>query len=271
MIRLATMSSVCPDWTLDETIAAMKKYGYAGYEPRPEWGHKGGVELTLTADQRKAIRKRFADEGLAICCIATGVRIAGDDEAERHQHAETLRKYIDLAGDIGAGRVRIFGGAFGGGELRGIVRRAADTVRPVLDAARDRGVTVCLESHDAWCRSNMVASVVDAVDHPAFAALWDLMHTQRFLESPTESFVKLGARVKHLHVHDGRYTPDGLKMETVLLGEGEIDHAEPLRLLQRAGADLYASVEVIHKVGDGGKAEPVLKNYAEGLKRLLNT
>jgi len=25
MIKLATMSSVCPDWTIDETIAAMKK------------------------------------------------------------------------------------------------------------------------------------------------------------------------------------------------------------------------------------------------------
>ena len=33
MIGLATMSSVCPDWTLDEIIAAMKRHGYQGQEP----------------------------------------------------------------------------------------------------------------------------------------------------------------------------------------------------------------------------------------------
>jgi hypothetical protein len=39
MIELATMSSVCPDWELDEVIAGMKRHGYQGLEPRVEWDH----------------------------------------------------------------------------------------------------------------------------------------------------------------------------------------------------------------------------------------
>ncbi|MCZ7645444.1 MAG: sugar phosphate isomerase/epimerase [Planctomycetota bacterium] len=269
MIRLATMSSVCPDWTLDETIAGMKKYGYAGYEPRIAWGHKGGVELALSAAERKAVRKRFADEGLAICCVATGVRLAPDDEAERKQQLEDLRQALDLAGDLGAPCVRVFGGAFGKGELRGIVRRAAETVRPALEQAQARGVTICLETHDAWCRSNQVLAVIEAVGHPNFQALWDVMHTQRFLESPEESFAKFGSHVRHLHLHDGRYAADGMSLETVALGEGVIDHAKPLRLCRDAGVDAFASLEVIHKLGDGGKADGVLRQYAEGLKKML--
>ena len=33
MIRLATMSSVCPDWNLEEIIAGMTRHGCEGLEP----------------------------------------------------------------------------------------------------------------------------------------------------------------------------------------------------------------------------------------------
>lgn len=269
MIKLATMSSVCPDWTIDETIAAMKKYGYAGYEPRAEWNHKAGVELTLSPDARKALKKRFADEGLSICSIATSVKFAMDNAAERAKHAETLRKYIDLAADLGCPNIRTFGGAAPDLEPMGIVKYMAASVRPCLDAAKARGVCVLLETHDDWCNSVWVRALIREVNHPNYQALWDIMHTQRFFESVEESFAILGPHIRHLHVHDGKHTADARKIENTALGEGQIDHAGPFKLLKKAGFDGFASLEVIHKVGDGGKADAVLKQYAEGLKKLV--
>lgn len=269
MIKLATMSSVCPDWTIDETIAAMKKYGYAGYEPRPEWGHKAGVELTLSAEARSALKLRFAGEGLSICSIATGVRFAMEDAAERAKQAEILRKYIDLAADLGCPHVRTFGGAAPDVEPTRIVKYMAETIRPVLAQAQARGVTVLLETHDDWCNAVWVRALIREVNHPHYQALWDIMHTQRFFETPAESFEILKPHIRHLHVHDGRLVGEPLKLETVALGEGTIDHAGPLKLLKQAGFDGFASLEVIHKVGDGGKADGVLKQYADGLKKLL--
>lgn len=269
MIKLATMSSVCPDWTIDETIAAMKKYGYSGYEPRVEWGHKAGVELALGADARKALRKRFADEGLSICSIATSVKFAMDDAGERAKQAETLRKYIDLASDLGCPYIRTFGGAAPDVEPTRIVRYMAEAIRPVMAHAQERNITALLETHDDWCNSVWVRALIREVNHPCYQALWDIMHTQRFFESVEESFIILGPHIRHLHVHDGRFSGNPLKLEISPLGDGTINHAGPLALLKQAGFNGFASLEIIHKVGDGGKADGVLKQYADGLKKLL--
>ena len=110
MIKLATMSSACPDWTLDEVVAGMKRHGYQGFEPRVEWDHACGIEAALAAAERREIRRRMEDEGLEICCIATGARMAAPDAAERAGHVEDVKKYIDLAADLGCGLMRVFGG-----------------------------------------------------------------------------------------------------------------------------------------------------------------
>ena len=110
MIKLAFMSSVCPDWTLGEVAGAMKEHGYTGFEPRVEWGHVCGIEADLPADRRRETRDLFASEGLEICCLATGVRMAEPDTSERARHIEDLRRYLDLAADLGCGLVRTFGG-----------------------------------------------------------------------------------------------------------------------------------------------------------------
>lgn len=271
MIRLSTMSSVCPDWTLDETIAGMKRHGFEGYEPRVEWGHRAGVEATMSAAERAEVRKRFEEEGLKICCVATGCKFAMAEADVRAKNAEDLKKYIDFAGDLGAPYVRVFGGAIPGGELYGVAKYVADAVRPTLDLAQSRGVTVLMETHDDWRRAAQVRAVIRELNHPAFQALWDIMHTQRVFESPEESFAVLAPHVRHLHLHDGKYSDDGLKLDAqILLGEGIIDHAGPFKLLNQAGFDGYASVEVILKVGDGGRAEEVLTNYGEGLRAIVN-
>jgi hypothetical protein len=44
-VKIATMTSVCPDWTLDEIIAGMLRHGYTGLEARVEWQHASGIEL----------------------------------------------------------------------------------------------------------------------------------------------------------------------------------------------------------------------------------
>ena len=76
MIKLATMSSVCPDWTLNDVVTGMKRHGYQGFEPRVEWGHASGIEVGHSGAQRKEVRAQMEGEGLAICCMATGARMA---------------------------------------------------------------------------------------------------------------------------------------------------------------------------------------------------
>jgi sugar phosphate isomerase/epimerase len=269
MVKLSTMTSVTPDWTLDQIIEGMQRHGYAGLEPRAGWGHKAGLELDTAPADRDAARGKIEAAGLAVSCIATGARFAAEDASELDGYIDETNKAIDLAADLGAACVRTFGGARGKGELRGIVNRTANAYRRVVDHAGDRGVTVLMETHDEWCNSAHVRSVVESVKHPNLAILWDFMHTQRMGERSEETMGMIGHLTKHLHAHDGRYEDDGKKLITVGLGEGELDHATPVKLLNEAGFDGYFSVEVIHKPGSDHDAEGVMKQYGEGFAALL--
>ncbi|MDA0709409.1 MAG: TIM barrel protein, partial [bacterium] len=133
MIRLATMTSVCPDWGVSEIIDGMKRHGYAGLEPRVGWGHAAGIELDTTAGNRDAIRSKFEAAGLKICCIATGARFAAEDPRELSKSIDEAHAAIDLAADMGAGVIRTFGGARGKGEVYWMVQRTADAYKRVMD------------------------------------------------------------------------------------------------------------------------------------------
>ncbi len=269
MIKLSTMTSVTPDWSLDQIIESMQKYGYAGLEPRAGWGHAAGLELDTAAADRDAARTKLESAGLSISCVATGARFATEDPTELDGYIDETKRAIDLAADLGGSCVRTFGGARGKGELRGIVNRTAEAYRRVVDRAQGRGVTVLMETHDEWCNSAQVRSVVESVNHPNLAVLWDCMHTQRMGERPEETMGVIGSLTRHLHAHDGRYVDGGTKLETVGLGEGELDHATPVKLLTEAGFDGFFSVEVIHKPGSDHDADGVMRQYGEGFKALL--
>jgi sugar phosphate isomerase/epimerase len=264
MMKLATMTSVCPDWSLDEVIAGMKKHGYTGLEPRVGWGHKSGIEKELSADGRAAVRRRFADEGLEICCIASGARLATPDEGERAGHIEDLRRYVELAADLGCPYIRTFGGPRDrDAPWHDVVDYTAGGYRQVVDEAQSAGVTLLMETHDDWCTSAPVRAVIEQVNHPHLRVLWDFMHTQRMMEAPAESFQVLGSLTRHTHAHDGSYA-DGRMQVSGTLGDGIIDHATPVQLLEREGFDGYFSVEVIHKPGSEHDADAVLASYAAG-------
>ena len=268
MINLAFMSSVCPDWTLGEIAGAMKEHGYTGFEPRVEWGHFCGIEADLPAGGRRETRDLLASEGLEICCLATGVRMAEPDASERAGHIEDLRRYLDLAADLGCGLVRTFGGRRDrDAEWPAVVDYVAAGYRLVVDQARDAGVTLLLETHDDWSATAPVRAVIEAVDDPGLQVLWDFMHPQRMMETPAESFLAVGMLTRHAHAHDGRYV-DGRLQLLDRLGGGEIDHSSPLQLLRRAGFEGYVSVEVIHRPGSGCDAEAVLAQHARELRRL---
>lgn len=270
MIQLCVMTSVCPDMTLDETLAAMNRHGYAGLEPRIEWGHAQGIELTLSAAERADVKQRVAAAGLAIPCVATSVSMGKADADARAKQVQDGHASIDLAADIGCPMIRTFGReVLQGVEMKASVDWMIAGYRQVVDHAADRGVTVLLETHDVWCNSAHVAAVVDGVAHPNLRVLWDVMHPQRFCEKSATTFANIGHLTRHLHAHDGTYVDDGCRMATCPLGEGVVDHAEPLRLLAEAGFDGYFSVEVIHAPGSDHDAQGVMAQYAKAFGALM--
>jgi sugar phosphate isomerase/epimerase len=242
-MKFSFMSFSCPELSLEALLDLAKQLGYDGVEPRVECKHGHGIELGLAAVGRAAARALAAEKGVAFSCVATSCIYA--DPQKRVQMIDDTRRYIDLAADIGAARIRVFGGVIPAGITR---EQAIDGVACALTAvaphAASRGVTVCLETHDHWCDPADVAAVMTRVGHPAIQVNWDIMHPVRVAHvTMQEAFMALKPWIRHVHFHDG-VTTDG-KLIMVPIGQGEIDHATAVRLLKAAHWDGYLSGEWI--------------------------
>ena len=167
-MKFAFMSFSTPELTLADTLALAKNLGYNGIEPRLDADHSHGVEISRTAAERESIRRQADRHGIPFACLATSCRYA--DPENRAQAVEDTHERIDLAADVGCSRLRVFGGNYPEKIAReDAVAGVASALSEVADHAQERGVTLCLETHDAWCDPQHVAAVMRAVNHPAVA------------------------------------------------------------------------------------------------------
>ena len=243
-MKYAFMSFSCPELTLDEMLALAKRLGYAGIEPRLCAKHQHGVEWAVDAAGRQAIRRKVADSGTAICCLATSCRYS--DPATLAQQMEETRLAIDLAGDLGCPRLRIFGGAIPQPVSREeAIVRLGESLAALGSHAQERGVTLCLETHDAWTDPSHVAAVMQRVNHPAIGVNWDYWHPARTSGWPIQkAFDTLRPWIRHVHFHDGLLRKDQAVSRAI--GTGELDSRLVLQLLQSIRYDGYLSGEWIN-------------------------
>ena len=235
------MSFSTPALDLAETLEVAGRYGYEGIEPRLDADHAHGIEVDTSAEAREAARSLAAESGIELCCLATSLTYA--DPAKAADMMEQSHARIDLAGDLAVPVVRVFGGKMGEGlERDAAVELVADSLGQVADHAAERGVTLCMETHDDWCDPAHVAAVMGRVNHPAVAVNWDIMHPVRSGGvTMDQAFETLRPWIRHLHIHDG----GGQDLMFAAIGEGEIDHRRALELMLQTEYTGYLSGEWI--------------------------
>jgi sugar phosphate isomerase/epimerase len=242
-MKHAFMSFSCPRLSLGEMLGVAKAYGYDGIEPRMDSRHAHGVELETASTERRAIAAQVAESGVALACIATSYKYADGETVQ--QQVEQSHHAIDLAGDVGAPRLRVFGGAIPDGTSReAAIARVAGALRELASHAAEREVTLCLETHDAWCDVHHVAEVMRLVAHPAIGVTWDVMHPVYIArQTMDEAFHTLHPWIRHVHIHDGTTNDPHLQLRPI--GQGHLDLRRAIQLLQESGYDGYLSGEWI--------------------------
>jgi fatty-acyl-CoA synthase len=240
-MKLAFSTLGCPAWSLDQVTGAARDLGYEGVELRLLDG--AVIPPDLAPAERQRVKQHFAGAGVAIACLDTSARFTAPDPAQRRAQEEDVRRYLALANAWETSLIRVFGGnlAPGQSEEEGVSLLAESLERLAPDAER-AGVTVCLETHDAFSAGRLVGEVMRRVPSRGVAALWDTHHPYRMGETAAETWGYIGERVVHTHVKDAVRRPDG-SWQLCLLGQGEVPVREALGTWAANGYDGYVCVE----------------------------
>ncbi|MCY3710695.1 MAG: sugar phosphate isomerase/epimerase [Caldilineaceae bacterium] len=230
-----------PGWSLERAAEQAVADGYAGLEVRILDGQV--ISPHLPAERRTAIRGLMKQHGLVIAGIGASTRFSSPDADDRAKHLADLRAYLALASDLEVPLVRTFGGGPSEGQtMEDVIDLVAASLAEAAPDAERHGVTICLETHDAFCRGQEVAGVLNQVDSPNVKAVWDVHHPFRMGESTEDTWNYIGARLAHVHMKDALRREDG-SWELKLMGEGEVPCREILRLLASNGYDGYICAE----------------------------
>jgi sugar phosphate isomerase/epimerase len=246
-MRPGFMSSVCPRQSLSELVVAAHTYGYEGIEFRVDWDHGHGIELSASEDQIAAAQGMLEDNGIEATCIATGVKFNSTDETDHVDARELLMRYIELAQNVGASYLRVFGDPVPEEDVDTALKLTAESCAAVDDHAGQHNVKVLIETHTNM-RADWAKRIVDESGGQNVGVLWHIGHHISRGQSVDDAYGHLSGIIDHLH----------FSARVDWKGE-DLDNRRTFELLGLAGFDGFFSVEVINP----DDSEAVLKHHIE--------
>ena len=168
-------------------------------------------------------------------------------EAQRQDAIEYLKLCFDLAKEMGADYTLISSGHAGyGADHDQIWNRLEKSVRELVDHAEKIGMKIVMEALTVY-ESNVIKSANDLkklftiIDSPNLVGMCDIVPPYTQHESIMDYFDKLGDKMYHLHLIDGRHDSD----DHVIPGEGEIPLPELIKELKEINYDKTATIELV--------------------------
>ena len=231
----------CPELDLEGTLSLAARFGLGAVELRALEGTvdvPGVLARTFGAPARLA--ERMHGSAVAVAAFGTSMRLMSPP---RPGDRDALLAYVPWAEAAGAPLLRVFDGGAGADDAE--CRRARDTLAwwAELRAARGWRVDLAIETHDSLVTTSALARFLDAV--PDAQLLWDTHHTwRRGGAGPDETWMAIGARVRHVHVKDSADAPGAdPPFRYVRPGRGAFPMHDLRAVLAGAGFDGVMSLE----------------------------
>ena len=262
-MKISFSTLACPDFSWTDIYTMAKDLGF------------GGIEIRGLGDEIFAVNARpFSDErlpqtldklhslGLEIPCLAAGCGLKYKEDFDKN--ISEITQYIVLAKKLGTPFIRVLGDRYPRPEGEVDDDFVAEALKLLGTIAQGFGVCLLVETNGVYSNTKRLRALIDKVNLPSVAALWDMHHPYRYGgESPRETVANLGNLIKYVHVKDS--VMDGDKVQYRMMGEGDLPIHEMLDALVDSGYDGYISLEWVKRwaqeLSDAGVVFPQFANY----------
>jgi sugar phosphate isomerase/epimerase len=243
-LKLAYSSLACPDWTVEAAADAVARFGFDGIE----WRLADGDPITSRTSAAVVQRLIAATHarGLSVPALDSSCQMFQDDVDCRTTSVREGEFMVDLASNLGAQALRVFGGPLPHDiSVREALPAAADVLRSIARYAARHGIYILLETHDpAWSRSVNAAALVETAGESNIGILYDVLHPCRMGEPVEQTVSTLQRHIKLVHMKDGhRPHNESGGWPLCALGEGDVPLGMIVERLHAQGYDGWYTFE----------------------------
>jgi len=233
--------TIAQDWDIETIIKNLTEASYQSVELRTTHSHK--VEVNLTMEQRRDVKKRFEDSSLEVISLASAFQYHSPDPAELKKNIDGTKEYILLAHDVGAVGIRVFGNALPEDVSEEVTeKQIGKALAEVAEFGYNNGVEVRICVHGSKTnRASVIKKIIDYSGSPHVYVNWNCNEEDTEGNGLEYNFNLLKDRLKGVHLHE-LWTPEYpyRKLFQLLSGIGykgycnaEIDaNPDPVRLLK---------------------------------------
>jgi sugar phosphate isomerase/epimerase len=242
--------NVAAQWDLPTMLKICKTVGLSPIELRTT--HKHGVEPSLSKDQRKEVKQRFADAGVECWGCGSVCEFHSPDPAVVKKNVETCKEFCQLAADIGGRGVKVRPNALPKGVP---VEKTLEQIGKALidcgKAAADAGVEIWVEVHGAGTsHPPHCKTIMEQCGHPKVGLTWNSNQTDIQNGSVADYFKLLRPWVRSCHINE--LWKDSTKV---------YPYRELFRLLREADYDRVTLCEIGKTPPDAASGEELMRYY----------
>ncbi len=272
-MKICFSTLACPDFTWTDIYSMAKDLGFDGIEVRGVGTDINAVNAKPFQDGQVAkTREKLESIGLEIPCLSSGCCLKFKDRFD--QNLTEITQYCELAEKLHTPYIRILADLSPEPDGKVDHEYVAETLKLLAGVAEGFGVTLLVESNGVYADTKVLRRLLDSVNHPNVAALWDIHHPYRYFgESPAETIANLGKYIHFVHVKDSIINEKG-QLEYKMMGEGDMPLDEAFKLLAESGYTGYISLEWVKRWAahllDAGIVFPQFAHFMQKYRRIYH-
>lgn len=219
-----------------------------------------GYTLTGNPELVDQIVAKAKEVGIDVSNYAIGANFAVDTEEAYRKEIERVKGEVDIAARLGVKLMRHDVASRPDTSIKQFnqeVGRLAEACREIADYAAQYGITTSVENHGYYIQaSDRVQTLVQAVDRTNFRTTLDVGNFMCADEDPVAAVKNNIPYASMVHIKDFYLRPAALNpgdgwfrtasgnfLRGAIVGHGDINLRESIRIIKESGFDGYFSIE----------------------------